>query len=156
MSLKYIEFKWLGNLLLMRRWVWNAYSIIILADNCGCGVICNCEMSKGHCCILGTTLSRVFWQLTTPLKLTSVGIPLYYLCLFFHSCATAIHLKLRIVGFKRRIILIFMKNIGLFCPLVYNMLKRLRYGYGISSTYRLKRNMYLNCWFNLFGDFLFK
>ena len=62
------EFIWLGNLLLMRRWVWNAYSIIILADNCGCGVICHCGMSRGHCCILGTTLSRVFWQLTTPLN----------------------------------------------------------------------------------------
>ena len=23
---------------------------------------------QSHCCILGTTLSRVFWQLTTPLK----------------------------------------------------------------------------------------
>ena len=67
MSLKYIEFIWLGNLLLMRRCVWNAYSIIILADNCRCGVICHCGMSRGHFCILGTTLSRVFWQLTTPL-----------------------------------------------------------------------------------------
>ena len=38
----------------------NAYSIIILADNCGCGVICHCGMSRGHCCILGTTLSYVF------------------------------------------------------------------------------------------------
>ena len=66
--LKCIEFIWLGNLLLMRRWVWNAYSIIILADNCGCGVICQCGMSRGHCCILWTTLSRVFWQLTTPLN----------------------------------------------------------------------------------------
>ena len=36
------------------------YSIIILADNCECGVICHCEMSRGHCCILGTTLSCVF------------------------------------------------------------------------------------------------
>ena len=32
-------------------------------------LICHCGMSRGHCCILGTTLSRVFWQLTTPLKL---------------------------------------------------------------------------------------
>ena len=69
MLLKYIDFIWLGNLLLMWRWVWNAYSIIILPDNCGCGVICHCGMSRGHCCILGTTLSRVFWQLTTPLAL---------------------------------------------------------------------------------------
>ena len=68
MSLKYIEFIWFGNLLLMRRCVWNAYSIIILADNCGCGVICYCGMSRGHCCILGTPLSSVFWQLTIPLK----------------------------------------------------------------------------------------
>ena len=36
------------------------YNIIILADNCGCGVICHCGMSRGHYCILGTTLSRVF------------------------------------------------------------------------------------------------
>ena len=70
MSLKYKEFIWLGSLLLMRRWVWNACSIIFLADNCGCGVICHCGMSRGHCCILGTTLSRLFWQLTTPLKKT--------------------------------------------------------------------------------------
>ena len=58
----------ISGLLLMRRWVWNAYSIIILADNCGCGVICHCGMSRGRCWILGTTLSRVFWQLTWPLK----------------------------------------------------------------------------------------
>ena len=32
----------------------------ILADNCGCGVICHCRMSRGHCCILGTPLSSVF------------------------------------------------------------------------------------------------
>ena len=51
----------------MRRWVWNAYSIIILTDNCGCGVMYHCGMSRGHCCILGTTLSRAFRQLTTPL-----------------------------------------------------------------------------------------
>ena len=41
-------------LALMQRWVWNASSIIILADNCGCGMICHCGMSRGHCCILGT------------------------------------------------------------------------------------------------------
>ena len=69
MSLKYIEFICLRNLLQMRRWVWNAYSFIILADNCGCGVICHCGMSRGHCCILETTMSRVFWQSTTPLTL---------------------------------------------------------------------------------------
>ena len=56
----------------MRRWVINAYSIIILADNCGCGVICHSGMSRGHCCILGTTLSRIFRQLTTPLTLVNV------------------------------------------------------------------------------------
>ena len=63
----YIEFIWFGNLLLMRLCVWNAYTIIILADKCGCGVICHCGMSRGHCCILGTPLSSVFWQLTIPL-----------------------------------------------------------------------------------------
>ena len=51
----------------MRRCVWNLYSNIILADNCGCGVTCHCGMSRGHCCILETTFCRVFWQLTTPL-----------------------------------------------------------------------------------------
>ena len=57
-----IEFIRFGNLLLMRRCVLNAYrpSIIILADNCGCGVICHCGMSRGHCCIFGTPLSRLF------------------------------------------------------------------------------------------------
>ena len=47
----------------------NTYSIIILADNCGSWVICHCGMSRGHCWILGTPLSSVFWQLTIPLKL---------------------------------------------------------------------------------------
>ena len=36
-------------LALNERWVWNTYNIIILADNCGCGVICHCGMSRGHC-----------------------------------------------------------------------------------------------------------
>ena len=36
------------------------YSIIILADNCGCGVICHCGMSRGHCCILGTPCPAYF------------------------------------------------------------------------------------------------
>ena len=77
MSLKYIEFIWFGNLLLMRRSVWNTYSIIILADNCGCGVISHCGLSRGHCCILGTTLSCVFWQLTTPLIKQTLGLSKY-------------------------------------------------------------------------------
>ena len=51
------------------------YSIIILADNCGCGVICHCGMSRGHCCILGTPLSSVFWQLTIPLGLSMMMLP---------------------------------------------------------------------------------
>ena len=42
------------------RLVLNAYSITILADNCGSGVIYHCGMSRGHCCILGTPMSRVF------------------------------------------------------------------------------------------------
>ena len=36
------------------------YSIIILADNCGCGVICHCGMSSGYCCILGTPCPAYF------------------------------------------------------------------------------------------------
>ena len=39
--------------------VWNAYSIIVLADNCECGVICHCGMSRGHCCILGPPVPRI-------------------------------------------------------------------------------------------------
>ena len=65
----YRVYIWFVNLLLMRRCAWNTFSIIILADNCGCGVICYCGMSRGHCCILGTPLSSVFWQLTIPLSL---------------------------------------------------------------------------------------
>ena len=30
----------------MRRCAGNAYSIILLADNCGCGVICHCGSSE--------------------------------------------------------------------------------------------------------------
>ena len=32
----------------------------ILPDNCGCGVICHCGMSRGHCCILGTPRPAYF------------------------------------------------------------------------------------------------
>ena len=54
----------------MRRLVLNAYSIIILADNCGCGVICHCGMSRGHCCILGTLCLTV----TIPLNEHSLNM----------------------------------------------------------------------------------
>ena len=37
---------------------------IILADNCGCGVICHCGMSSGHCCSLGALCPAYFEQLT--------------------------------------------------------------------------------------------
>ena len=35
-------------------------SIIILADNCGGGVICHCGMFRGHCCIVGTPCPAYF------------------------------------------------------------------------------------------------
>ena len=79
MLLKYIEFIWFGNLLLMQRCVWNAYSIIILADNCGCGVICHCGMSRGHCCIRGTPWSSVFWQLAIPLRAAAIDVTMWLL-----------------------------------------------------------------------------
>ena len=55
MLLKYIEFILFGNLLLCDD-VYETHTFIILADNCGRGVICHCGMSRGHCCILGTPL----------------------------------------------------------------------------------------------------